>query len=59
MEYKWPMNGWPKDKDLKNIGRWNQLRLMDGVEGFMLRLLTQVGGVSINDKLIVGITEQL
>ena len=32
---------------------------MDGVEGFMLRLLTQVGGVSINDELIVGITEQL
>ncbi|CAN9301633.1 unnamed protein product [Alternaria alternata] len=47
MEYKWPMNGWPKDKDLKNIGRWNQLRLMGGVEGFMLRLLTQVGGWSV------------
>ncbi|KAI4688976.1 hypothetical protein J4E81_007693 [Alternaria sp. BMP 2799] len=47
MEYKWPMNGWPTDKKLKNIGRWNQLRLMDGVEGFMLRLLTQVGGWSV------------
>jgi hypothetical protein len=46
VDYKWPMNGWPTDKKLKNIGRWNQLRLMDGVEGFMLRLLTQVGGVS-------------
>ncbi len=44
--YKWPMNGWPKESKSKNIGRWNQLRLMDGVEGFMLRLLTQVGGVS-------------
>lgn len=44
--YKWPMNGWPTDPQMKNIGRWNQLRLMDGVEGFMLRLLTQVGGVS-------------
>jgi hypothetical protein len=46
VQYKWPMNGWPKDEKMKNIGRWNQLRLMDGVEGFMLRLLTQVGGVS-------------
>jgi hypothetical protein len=46
VNYKWPMNGWPKNGRLKNIGRWNQLRLMDGVEGFMLRLLTQVGGVS-------------
>ncbi|KAH4169211.1 hypothetical protein HBI52_000930 [Parastagonospora nodorum] len=47
VHYKWPMNGWPKDEKLKNIGRWNQLRLMDGVEGFMLRLLTQVGGWSV------------
>jgi SAM-dependent methyltransferase len=47
VHYKWPMNGWPKDEKMKNIGRWNQLRLMDGVEGFMLRLLTQVGGVSV------------
>lgn len=48
VQYKWPMNGWPKKNEkMKNIGRWNQLRLMDGVEGFMLRLLTQVGGVSL------------
>jgi hypothetical protein len=46
VEYKWPMNGWPREEKMKTIGRWNQLRLMDGVEGFMLRLLTQVGGVS-------------
>jgi hypothetical protein len=50
IRYKWPMNGWSKDKKLKNIGRWNQLRLMDGVEGFMLRLLTQAGGVSIASR---------
>jgi len=50
VHYKWPMNGWPKDEKLKNIGRWNQLRLMDGVEGFMLRLLTQVGGVGISQS---------
>ncbi|KAH7068566.1 S-adenosyl-L-methionine-dependent methyltransferase [Paraphoma chrysanthemicola] len=47
VNYKWPMNGWPKEERMKNIGRWNQLRLMDGVEGFMLRLLTQVGGWSV------------
>lgn len=45
--YQWPMNGWPQDRKLKNIGRWNQLRLHEGVEGFMLRLLTQVGGWSL------------
>lgn len=47
VEYKWPMNGWSQDKKMKNIGRWNQLRLHDGIEGFMLRLLTQVGGWSL------------
>lgn len=41
------MNGWSQDKKMKNIGRWNQLRLHDGIEGFMLRLLTQVGGWSL------------
>jgi SAM-dependent methyltransferase len=44
--YKWPMNGWPDDRKLKNIGRWNQLRLHEGIEGFMIRLLTVVAGVS-------------
>ena len=47
VQYKWPMNGWSEDKKLKNIGRWNQLRLHEGIEGFMIRLLTQVEGWSI------------
>ncbi|RDW89155.1 S-adenosyl-L-methionine-dependent methyltransferase-16 [Coleophoma cylindrospora] len=57
--YKWPMNGWPSPqhrthgddggkswKRLRELGVWNQLRLYDGVEGFMIRLLTTVGGWS-------------
>lgn len=46
VQYKWPMNGWSRDPKLKEIGRWNQLRLHDGVESFMLRLLTTAKGVS-------------
>ncbi|KAK1142463.1 hypothetical protein N8T08_007825 [Aspergillus melleus] len=38
--YKWPMNGWSTNKKLHDLGRWNQLRLHGGIEGFMLRLLT-------------------
>lgn len=45
VHYKWPMNGWPRDKRLKELGRWNQLRLHDGIEGMMLRLLTSALGV--------------
>ncbi|KAM5443225.1 hypothetical protein MferCBS31731_001542 [Microsporum ferrugineum] len=40
VEYKWPMNGWSKDPKLRELGRWNQVRLHGGVEGYMLRLLT-------------------
>ena len=47
VHYKWPINGWSSDHKLKNIGRWNQLRLHEGVEGYMLRLLTQIGGWSL------------
>jgi hypothetical protein len=58
VRYKWPMNGWPSPefrthgddgekhwRRLRELGLWNQLRLYDGVEGFMIRLLTVVGGV--------------
>ncbi|KAF2806714.1 S-adenosyl-L-methionine-dependent methyltransferase [Mytilinidion resinicola] len=47
VRYKWPMNGWSRDERLKRIGLWNQYRLHNGVEGFMLRLLTQAGGWSV------------
>jgi hypothetical protein len=58
--YKWPVNDWPSPafrtdgndggkswQRLRELGRWNQLRLYYGVEGFMLRLLTTTGGVCI------------
>jgi len=44
--YKWPMNGWSKDPKLRELGQWNQLRLYDGIEGMMIRMLTNAGGVS-------------
>lgn len=58
--FKWPINGWPSPefrtqgndggkswKQLRNLGIWNQLRVHNGVEGFMLRLLTTVGGARL------------
>jgi len=63
--YKWPVNGWPSAehrthgndgdkswKRLRELGRWNQLRLLDGVETFMLRLLTTVGGWSYEETQV-------
>ncbi|KAL4876698.1 S-adenosyl-L-methionine-dependent methyltransferase [Aspergillus karnatakaensis] len=44
--FRWPMNGWSSDPKLHELGRWNQFRLDQGVEGFMLRLLTTTLGWS-------------
>ena len=49
-KFKWPIGGWSTDPKLKELGMWNQLRMMDGVEGFMLRLLTGPGGVSVGAR---------
>lgn len=49
--FKWPMNAWPSDPQLREIGRWNQLRLHDGIEGFMLRILTNTLNVCCHRPL--------
>jgi hypothetical protein len=46
--YKWPLSGWNKDKKLKELGMWNQLRAYNGLEDFALRLLTTHGGVRLH-----------
>jgi hypothetical protein len=58
--FKWPINSWPSPEfrtdgtdggksweKLREFGIWNQLRLHHGLEGFMIRLLTTVGGVCL------------
>lgn len=39
--FMWPSCGWPKDPYMKEIGRWNQVNILDGLEGFCLALLTR------------------
>ena len=43
---KWPIGGWPKDRALRELGLWNAVRLDTGIEGYVMRLFTQAGGVS-------------
>jgi len=40
----WPSNGWPKDPFMKELGRWNQVNCLQGLEGFCLALFTRVLG---------------
>jgi SAM-dependent methyltransferase len=44
---KWPMNEWSSDPKMRELGRWNQLRVTQGIEGFALRMLTAIGGVCL------------
>ena len=38
--FKIPQNEWPKDKRLKALGRRNLVNMLDGLEGFSLRVFT-------------------
>ena len=50
--YKVPVNGWPADPRLKEIGRWNFLHCTQGAEGWGLFLLTKVMGWSIEEAQV-------
>ncbi|SCB65004.1 unnamed protein product [Fusarium graminearum] len=41
---KVPIGTWPKNKDLKQWGAWNRQFLMQGLEGFSIRGLTELLG---------------
>ncbi|KAJ4995917.1 Secondary metabolism regulator LAE1 [Colletotrichum sp. SAR 10_66] len=40
-EFKWPLNSWPKDARLKELGSWQCNNLDMGLEGLSLALLTR------------------
>lgn len=42
--YKWPMNTWPKDPKLKELGAWGNVNLVGGVQGLSMFLFTKVLG---------------
>ncbi|KAK5108218.1 hypothetical protein LTR62_008674 [Meristemomyces frigidus] len=39
--FMWPSNSWPRDPYMKELGRWNQVNILEGLEGFCLALLTR------------------
>ncbi|KAH8897260.1 S-adenosyl-L-methionine-dependent methyltransferase [Thozetella sp. PMI_491] len=46
---KIPIGPWPKDKRLKAVGVWNRAYLLNGLEGFVLRGLTNLLGWSYEE----------
>ncbi|KAK8237765.1 methyltransferase domain-containing protein [Phyllosticta capitalensis] len=41
---KFPIGPWPKDKDKKELGMFNLMQTLEGLEAYTLRLFTQVHG---------------
>lgn len=39
--FMWPSNSWPKDKYMKELGNWNMINILEGLEGFCLALMTR------------------
>ncbi|OLN86057.1 hypothetical protein CCHL11_05285 [Colletotrichum chlorophyti] len=50
--YKWPLNGWPKDPRLKEIGVYTQTNFDTGLEGLTLALFTRHLGWSREETLV-------
>lgn len=42
--FVWPTNTWPKNRKMKELGRWNEVNICEGIEGFSLALFTRVLG---------------
>jgi hypothetical protein len=50
--YMTPLGPWPKDRKLKEIGKWQYILAPDSVEAYGLRLYTQVLGWSSDEAKI-------
>ncbi|KAJ4122912.1 hypothetical protein NW768_009899 [Fusarium equiseti] len=42
--FKWPINGWPKDKKAKLLGEWCYVNMASGLEAFSMAPLTRAYG---------------
>jgi hypothetical protein len=42
IDYKWPINMWPKDPSLKTIGMWSKENTLDALEALAMAPLTRV-----------------
>ncbi|KAL2259355.1 hypothetical protein VTK26DRAFT_6992 [Humicola hyalothermophila] len=40
--FRFPIGPWARDPHLKEVGRWNQMQVLSGLEAFSLRLFCQV-----------------
>lgn len=51
--FVWPHSPWPRDAHLKELGRWHNLNLKEGIEAFLLAGLTRVLGWSREEVTVL------
>ena len=47
--YKIPYNPWPKDPKMKELGRYHQLNMIEGLESYTMALFTRVLGWTVEE----------
>ncbi|KAF6813388.1 methyltransferase domain-containing protein [Colletotrichum musicola] len=52
-QYKWPTNGWPRDRRLKELGYWNYQNLAPNFEAFIMAPLTRALGWSKEEVMLL------
>lgn len=60
-QFRLPMNTWPKDRDLKEIGRYQCIQYQEALSPYALGLLVEVLGWSRAELevFLVGVRENL
>ncbi|RGP78988.1 hypothetical protein FLONG3_2894 [Fusarium longipes] len=48
-QFKWPINGWPKDKKDKLLGEWCYVNMASGLEAFAMAPLTRAHGWTLDE----------
>ncbi|EXJ76979.1 hypothetical protein A1O3_10136 [Capronia epimyces CBS 606.96] len=46
---KWPIGPWAKDPALKEMGSWNQINMLEGLDAFTVRLWTMALGMTLEE----------
>lgn len=47
--FKWPVGTWPKDKELKRMGKLTMINFLVGIDGFTMRLWTSAFGMQVDE----------
>lgn len=52
-KYVWPVGTWPADRHLKEVGAWNYLQIVEGLEGFTYALFTRQLGYTQKEVEVI------